>query len=107
MKRREFLIGGAAAACPVVARAQTIRMRRVGAVMAWSANDLEAKARASAFQDELQKLGWVEGRNLQIEYRWGGVTRDIVSAHAEELIAVAPDVIVTSNTIAAQLLRRS
>src|SRR5437899_13062383 len=108
MNRRSLLtLLGGAAAWPVVARGQTIRMRRVGAVMAWSANDLAAQARAGVFQDELRALGWEEGRNLQIEYRWGGVTRDIVSAHTNELIALVPDVIVTSSTTAAQLLRGS
>jgi ABC-type uncharacterized transport system substrate-binding protein len=110
LKRREFitLLGGAAAAWPVAARAQQLqRMRRIGMLMAWPESDSEAQARAVALREELQTLGWTEGRNLHIEYRWGAINPDAVKMHAAELIDLAPDVIVTSNTVAAQTLRRS
>lgn len=63
--------------------------------MTWLETDAQAKARAGAFQDQLRILGRDEGRNLRIEYRWGGVTRDIVSTQTIELIDLCPDVIVT------------
>ena len=109
MRRRAFFgVMGGAAAWPFAAGAQQVEsVRRVGALMTWLESDPQAKARAGAFQDGLRALGWVEGRNLRIEYRWGGVTPDIVRTQTPELIDLAPDVIITSNTIAAQLLRRS
>jgi putative tryptophan/tyrosine transport system substrate-binding protein len=75
MKRREFitLLGGAAAAWPLAARAQQAdRVRRIGALMYLAADDPESPARVAAFARGLQELGWIEGRNIQIEYRWGG-----------------------------------
>jgi hypothetical protein len=73
MKRREFivLIGGAAA-MPFAARAQqNERIRRIGVLMPYSKDNSEGQARVAAFLQDLQRLGWIEGRNLQIEYRWG------------------------------------
>jgi hypothetical protein len=63
--------------------------------------------RAAALREELQALGWTEGRNLHIEYRWGAVNPDLISSYTAELIERAPEVIVTSNTAAVQVLRRS
>ena len=74
MRRREFvsLLGGAAAAWPLAARAQqTERMRRVGVLMPWPRTSPEAQADLAAFVQGLQQLGWTEGRNLQIDIRWG------------------------------------
>ena len=73
MRRREFitLIGGAAAAWPLAARAQHgDRMRRIGVLMAHAESDPEGQANVAAFREGLQKLGWMEGRNLQIDTRW-------------------------------------
>jgi putative ABC transport system substrate-binding protein len=70
--RREVitLIGGAAAAWPLATRAQQAeRMRRIGVLMG-VANDAEGEARVAAFRQGLQQLGWVEGRNVLVEYRW-------------------------------------
>jgi putative tryptophan/tyrosine transport system substrate-binding protein len=93
--RREFitLIGGAAA-WPLAARAQQPdRMRRIGALMYLSANDPDSPAYVAAFARGLQDLGWIEGRNIRIDYRWGGGDLDRVRRYAAELVALAPDVI--------------
>ena len=73
MKRREFitLLGGAAA-WPLAARArQPAGMRRIGVLTAFADNDAEAQANITAFRQSLEKVGWIEGRNLTIDYRWG------------------------------------
>ena len=75
MRRREFitLLGGAAAAWPLAARAQQAeRMRRIGVLMASAADDPVGRARIEAFQQGLQQLGWTEGRNVRIDTRWAG-----------------------------------
>ena len=79
MKRREFisLIGTAAAVWPLVAGAQEpARMRRVGVLLPLAESDPEAQPRIAAFQRELQSLGWTEGRNILIEYRWASGDAD-------------------------------
>jgi len=76
MRRRDFitLLGGAAAAWPLAARAQQPeRMRRVGVLMGLDAKDPEGRSEAGALKQGFQKLGWIEGRNLQFEYYWSGV----------------------------------
>jgi putative tryptophan/tyrosine transport system substrate-binding protein len=73
MRRRELitLLGGAAAAWPLVTRAQQQeRTRRIGVLMGWPESDPEARSERAAFVEELQKLGWVEGRNLRTDTRW-------------------------------------
>jgi len=97
MKRREFivLIGGVAA-MPFAAQAQqNERIRRIGVLMPYAKDDSEGQARVAAFVQELQRLGWTEGRNLRIEYRWG--TDDLRKA-ATELVAFSPDVILVNAT---------
>jgi putative ABC transport system substrate-binding protein len=72
LKRREVitLLGGAAVACPLGARAQqTERMRRIGVLMSWAADDPQGQARLAAFQQALQQLGWSDGRNARIDIR--------------------------------------
>jgi len=74
MRRRDFvaLLGGAAA-LPLAAHAQQPeRARRIGALMPFTAEDAEAKAIVAALQPGLQELGWTDGRNIRVEYRWGG-----------------------------------
>src|SRR6476646_6813464 len=96
--RREFitLLGGAAAAWPLSARAQQgERMRRIGVLMNTTANT-EQQQSLVAFQQALQRLGWTEGRNVQMDIRWdGGDVREI-RRHAGELVALAPDVILAT-----------
>src|SRR6266581_4517419 len=97
MRRRKFiaLIGGAAA-WPLAARAQQgERMRRIGVLMSTAADDSEGQARIAAFLQGLQQWGWTVGRNLQIEYRWSAGAPDRARSYATELVALAPDVIVT------------
>jgi len=96
MRRRDFitLIGGAAVAWPLAARAQQgDRVRRIGVLMNIAADDSETQARRAAFLQGLQELGWSEGRNLRIDYRWGVGDTDRHRANAAELVALAPDVI--------------
>jgi putative ABC transport system substrate-binding protein len=110
MKRREFitLLGGAAAAWPLAARAQQgERMRRIGVLVAFSQTDLEAQGRMTALRLGLQALGWTEGRNLRIDERWAGADTALLSAYAQELIGLSPDLIVTGATHGALLLRQA
>jgi putative tryptophan/tyrosine transport system substrate-binding protein len=96
MRRREFitLLGGAAAAWPLAARAQQgERMRRIGVLMNLAADDAQSMARITAFLQGLQQLGWTDGQNVAIEYRWGGGDPERIRKFAAELVALAPDVI--------------
>jgi putative tryptophan/tyrosine transport system substrate-binding protein len=113
MQRREFitLLGGAAAAWPLAARAQqTDRVRRVGVLINLSENDLEAQRLVTAFREGLAQLGWADGRNLRIDYRWAGGDVDRIRAFATELVELSPDVIVgyaTPSVVALQQETRS
>jgi len=96
MKRRDFitLLGGAAAAWPLAARAQQReRMRRIGVLMSLAADDQEGQARLTAFVQGLQELGWTDGRNVQIDYRWPAGDAERIRRYAAELAALAPDII--------------
>ena len=103
MKRREFiaLLGGAtAAAWPLAARGQQgERVRRIGVLMGYAESDLEVQAHIAAFRQGLQKLGWTEGRNTQIDTRWAAPD-DAASMRrfAKELVALEPDVILSNTT---------
>ncbi len=109
MKRRHFitLLGGAAAACALPAQAQQMeRMRRVGALLGWSANDPESLIIVGAFSQGLQELGWKLGSNVRIDYRWAAVDDERIRQYAVDLVATAPDVILASgNTIVGALKR--
>ena len=99
MKRREFitLLGGAAVAWPLAARAQQPdRMRRIGMLNTFAADDPEGQARVAALLQALQPLGWTVGRSLRIEHRWGTGNVATTRKNATELVALAPDVIVNS-----------
>jgi len=107
MRRRDFitLVGGSAVAWPLALHAQQSgQMRRIGVLMPYAKDDPEAQARITAFLQGLQKLGWTEGRNLQIEYRWG--SGDLQKA-ATELVALSPDVIFASSTAAVAALQQA
>jgi putative ABC transport system substrate-binding protein len=100
LKRRMFitLLGGAAAS-PLAARAQQAdRMRRVGVFTSLAQADPEGQARLAAFAKGLQQRGWIEGRNIHIDYRWSGGDEDRTRKYAAELVALAPDVILAGNT---------
>jgi putative tryptophan/tyrosine transport system substrate-binding protein len=102
MKRREFLtlIGGAAA-WPIAARAQQPeRVRRVGVISTFAPGDSEAAARKPVFEQAFNQLGWKVGRNLEIDYRSPGLPGERLRQHAAELVALAPDVIVTMGSVA-------
>jgi putative tryptophan/tyrosine transport system substrate-binding protein len=96
MKRREFitLLGGAAVAWPLAARAQ---QRRIGVLMAASENDPEYQAALAAFEEELQKLGWLEGRSIRIDRRWAPDVQSM-QRYAKELVELNPDLILSQNT---------
>jgi len=99
MKRRDFitLLGGAAGAWPLAARAQQAdRVRRFGVLMNLTADDPEASTRVTALAQGLQQLGWTDGRNVRIDYRWGAADADRSRRYAAELVALAPDVILAS-----------
>src|SRR5262245_7817963 len=106
--RREFitLLGGAAAAWPVVARAEPgERMRRIGSLTNLRADDPEGQARNTVFLQELAQLGWMEGRNVQIEGRWAAGDTERLRKYAAELIALTPDVILARGSQAVAALR--
>jgi putative ABC transport system substrate-binding protein len=97
MKRREFITGLGAAAWPLTTRAQQPdRVRRIGLLLNSTADDPASPIRSAAFVQELKRLGWTEGRNVQIDFRWVGGDIDHYRAYAAELLALSPDVIVTT-----------
>jgi putative tryptophan/tyrosine transport system substrate-binding protein len=105
VKRRQFIsLLGAAAALPLAARAQQQRMRRIGVLMFAREGDPEAQSGISAFREELSKLGWIEGRNVTIDIRWTRADAELMDRSAQELAAIAPDVILTSSTPAARAM---
>ena len=111
MRRREFisLLGGTAVAWPLAARAESKpkSMRRVAALMPYSANDPQSQNRNAAFLQALQQLGWIVGQNIQIDYRWSAGNEDDTRKYAAELVALGPDVIFTSGSAAIEPLRRA
>jgi len=102
VRRREFisLLGGVAAAWPLAARAQQgEKVRRIGVLYILGPDDQEAHARNAVFEQSLQQLGWTVGRNLQIDYRLAGGDPDRLRRYAEELVAFAPDVIMSVGSV--------
>jgi putative ABC transport system substrate-binding protein len=106
MRRREFItLAGGAATWPLTVRAQQGRqMRTVGVLMNVAADDTETKARMAAFMQGLEKLGWTDGHNVRITYRWSGSDADHIRKAAVELVALAPDVILTQTSLATAAL---
>jgi putative ABC transport system substrate-binding protein len=110
MRRREFitLLGGAAAAWPLAARAQQAeRMRRVGVLMHLGENHAEGQARVAAFQQGLQQLGWIDGRNVRLDVRWGAGDAERYRRFAAELVALRPDVILASASSSVAALQKA
>src|ERR1044072_9112165 len=102
MKRREFIVlaGGVIVTWPsAVLGQQAERMRRVAVVMGTVRDDPQTKPRIAAFVQRLQELGWTEGRNVQIDYRWGAGSSDDMHKHAAELAELAPEAILASGTM--------
>ena len=111
MRRREFLgvLGCAAAAWPAALQAQqTERTRRIGVLMGYAEGDREGQAFVTAFREGLQQLGWAEGRNVQIDARWGAGNADATLQYATELVTLKPDLILShSTTTTAALLKQT
>ena len=99
MKRREFitLLGGAAAAWPLAARAQqSERMRRIGVLIPFSETDSETQALLAAFKQRFQELGWTEGRNVTFEHRYTDGNPERTRAAAKELVDFSPNAILAT-----------
>ena len=111
MRRREFitLLGGAAVAWPLVARAQQPqRMRLIGVLMGYAESDRAAQSWLAAFRGALTKLGWTEGSNLRMELRWSASDADKMRTLAKELVDLRPDAIFgTTTPVIAALARET
>jgi len=108
MKRRTFIgLLGAAAVLPVAARAQRASGQpRIGVLMTPAENDPESQARIAAFQQGLAEFGWKDGQNVRIEYRWSASSAELIKQYADELVALAPDVILANGTPAVRALKK-
>ena len=109
MRRRDFitLVGGAAA-WPLAARAQPAeRVRRIGVLTPFAADDTESMARIAAFLQGLGDLGWAVGRNVRIDYRWSAGDPDRIRKDAMELVALALDVILATGTPVTSALQQA
>jgi putative tryptophan/tyrosine transport system substrate-binding protein len=107
MRRREFiaLVGGAAAAWPLGARAQQPeRMRHVSVLMAYAESDA-ARSWTRVFSESLQELGWIIGRNIQLDFHWPGPSQDRLQADATEMMRLNPDVLLAVTTPAVVALQ--
>jgi ABC-type uncharacterized transport system substrate-binding protein len=100
MRRREFIVGfGVVVTVPLVARAQEgERLRRIGILMTFAESDPVAQAYLAVFREELQKLGWVEGRNIRVDIRRAAPGIEPLQRSASELIALQPDLILSQNS---------
>jgi ABC-type uncharacterized transport system substrate-binding protein len=109
MRRRGFLglVGGAAAWSTMTWAQQAGPMRRIGVLMNLAAEDAESKERTDNFLQALRNLGWVDGRNVRIDFRWPAADPERFRAHAAELIASAPDVILAYTSQAVAALQRA
>jgi putative tryptophan/tyrosine transport system substrate-binding protein len=105
VKRRDFitLLGGAAAAWPIAAHTQPSPMRRIGVLNPFAENDPE-HTNVAVFRQALEKLGWTNGGNVRIDYRWGSADPARIRAQAKEIVAFKPDVILVSTALALQPL---
>jgi putative tryptophan/tyrosine transport system substrate-binding protein len=107
--KRQFLsvLGGAAAAWPLSARAEQPhdRMRRIGVVMGYAESDPKAQLQVVAFQQQLQKLGWIEGSNIRIDVRFGADDPGHIRALAVELLSLGPDVMVSNSNLVTTILQ--
>jgi putative tryptophan/tyrosine transport system substrate-binding protein len=107
MRRRDFIAGLGATAWPLAARAQQgDPVRRVGVLMAGDENDPVRKTWLSAFIQVLASLGWIDGRNVRIDLRWGRADINRIQALAHELVGLQPDIVVASSSAATVALQR-
>ena len=109
MRRREFIatLGSAAAAWPIAARAQQgDRVRRIGVLLPYDENDPVMKTWVSAFTQALAGLGWIDGRNVRMDLRWGSDDINRIRAFAQELVGLQPDIIVAGTTPATVAVQR-
>ncbi len=109
LKRRQFiaLVTGAAAAWPLSARAQEAdRVRRAGVLMFSAENDVLGQTELAAFRETLLKLGWTEGRNIELYVRWAGADVERMRDYAAEIVGRAPDVILAISGTVARAVRR-
>jgi len=107
MRRREFItvLSSGAVAWPLAARAQQPdRMRRIGVLMGFAESDREGQTFVAAFREGLQTLGWAEGHNIRIDYRWTALDKELMQRFAKELVALQPDLILTQSTPATAVL---
>jgi putative ABC transport system substrate-binding protein len=106
MRRREFIaLAGATATWPLAARAQqSERMRRIG-VLIGTVDDVEGQARAASLRQGFSELGWTEGRNIHVDYRWVGGDAARAKANAAELVSQRPDVIIANTTLSLAAVR--
>jgi putative tryptophan/tyrosine transport system substrate-binding protein len=112
IRRREFIVtlGGAAAAWPLATRAQQPQpqpMRHIGVLAVFAKTDPVAQSQITAMVQRLQELGWIEGRNVQIDFRWNAVERGEALALAEELVATRPELIIACGGQAAAVLAQA
>src|SRR5579885_3511071 len=110
MKRRDFLtlFGGSTIACPLWAYAeQSDRIRRVGVLAPFNETDSEAQINFTAFKRRLIELGWIEGQNLTIAYRFTNGSGEQIHAATQELVAAAPDVIFAASNVSVALLQKA
>jgi ABC-type uncharacterized transport system substrate-binding protein len=108
VRRRKFIVVfGAAAAWPLAGDAQqSERIRRVGVLMPWSENDPVAQASVNAFAQALESLGWVEGKNIRIDYRFAAGDPTLLKTYASELVVPSPQVILASTPQAVAAVRQ-
>ena len=110
MRRREFIaaLGSTAAAWPLAVSAQQAeRKRRIGVLLNFRLDDAEGQARVTAFGQALQELGWIEGDNVRTDTRWAGDDAELYRRYAEELVALAPDVILAGSSPSLAALQRA
>jgi|RhiMetdeSRZDD1v2_1073273.scaffolds.fasta_scaffold352501_2 ABC-type uncharacterized transport system substrate-binding protein len=110
MRRREFigLFAGMAFAWPLAARAQQAdRPRRIGVLVSLSKDNPETQARLAAFAQGLQELGWTDGRNIRVDYRWSAGDIELTRKYAAELVALEPDIILAGNTSTVRPLQQA
>lgn len=108
MRRREFLLFGGAAMWPLAARAQQSHpIRRIGVLMSPPEDDPEGQMRATLIRKGLERLGWIEGRTIQIDFRWAGGDVARANGYAAELVGQKPDVIIANSTLCLKAVRNA